>query len=160
MNETLTSPIPLLGNGDQPELADRFTSQNRIGFKLISSLETFSTRSLGAFELPSRQTEEPTVEEMYTRAIWFFFRAKQAEVKGEITRPIILFEPREALYSPDLRLGHWVRQMTGEKNNRMLLRNVQLLEEALAPPEFGWSVSFYKARKAAQAFSEETHADY
>ncbi|SRR5579875_703006 len=160
MNETPTIPIPLLANGDRPELTNRSSPRRRVVSPLFPRTEEFSTRPLSPLESSSWQTEELTVEKMYAIAMLFFLRAKQAEVKDEITRPIILFEPGEALCFPDLRLGRWVSQMTSEENKNMPSCKVPLPEETLAQPEFSWSVSIYKARKAAQAFSKETYADY
>jgi predicted DNA-binding antitoxin AbrB/MazE fold protein len=39
-------------------------------------------------------------------------------------------------------------------------RAAQNIQEARAQPVFVWSKAMYRARKAAQEFSKETHADY
>ncbi|MHB1424085.1 MAG: hypothetical protein ACYC3I_12985 [Gemmataceae bacterium] len=160
MNETLTTPIPLLRNGDNPEFANRLAPPGGVVAPFFSDGEEFSTRFLGKLEFPLRQNEELTIEAVYALALSFFLRAKQAEATGESSRPISLLESREALCFPGLQLGHWVRQMTSERTRPIIPCAVPNPQEALTQPEFGWSVSIYNARKAARDFSEETHADY
>jgi hypothetical protein len=93
-------------------------------------------------------------------ALACFIWARVAEANNEITRPFLpdlLGDDSPSRFQPCPR--GWYYQLKSILKRLAESCEGQEPEEERPRPELVWSKSLYKARKAAQEFSKETHAD-
>jgi hypothetical protein len=163
MNTALTTPIPLLGPGE------KLAVTNRIAFQLRNALPDFphpeqastswSTDPARAVVQTRQLNFEPIYTEMYNVIVAFVLHAWKAEANDQITRPFLLYGI-SGNRIPDLRCGQWFVQTKGPLNRIAAQAAVASPEQSGPQATFIWSTALYRARKAAQEFSQETHGDY
>ena len=99
--------------------------------------------------------EPPALDKMFSAYMAALVRLLQAKANNELTRPLVLHQPW--VRAEDALLVHLYPSASPTFG---ILTPVPAEEEQPPQPEFTWSDTLYQARKAAQEYSQETHADY
>jgi hypothetical protein len=104
-------------------------------------------------------SEPPALDKMFSVYMAAIVRLLQAKANNESTRPLVVHEPW--VRAEDLKHGMLLVQPVASASPTFgILRTLPAQDEQPRQPEFTWSETLYQARKAAQEYSQETHADY